>query len=138
MDLKGHYGRKISNVILLFDYLTLACLRVMFVFWLTYFFAKLGYEENSIILSLSVPVGIVISAVLFVPMVDHCKNHIPSISVMLLVLNLMVVVSTLFTGKGESSPVIYFFQLLFISILSNVPFTLSASSEILQKVESAH
>ena len=131
MNLKGHYGRKVSNVILLFYYLTLSCLRVMFIFWLTYFFAKLGSEENAILLTLSVPVGIVTSTVLFLPMVDVCKNYIPFVSVLLLVLNLSVVVSTLFMGEGDNSTLIYLLQFIFINILSNMPFTLSASSDIL-------
>ena len=82
--------------------------------------------------------GIVTSTVLFLPMVDVCKNHIPFVSVLLLVLNLSVVVSTLFMGEGDNSTLIYLLQFIFINILSNVPFTLSASSDILQKVANAH
>ena len=43
--LKDHYTRQASNPLLLCDYLMTSCIRAMFIFWLTYFFDKLGFKE---------------------------------------------------------------------------------------------
>ena len=67
-------------------------------FWLPYYFGTLGFSSNSIVIALSMPFGIFLGLISFFPLIDCFPHYKPIITSVLLLLNLITVICSLFVS----------------------------------------
>lgn len=100
--MKVFYKRKVSNVLNLIDFCFLENQMFILLFWLPYYFNKLGYGYSSSYIALAYPICIVFGTIIFHPITEKFPRHNGLINSILIALSFLSFFAMLFFGGDQS------------------------------------
>ena len=100
----------------------------VFLFWLPYYFNKLGYGYSSTIIAIAYPIFIVLGAFVFNPIFDRFSQQVHIISIVLVTVTFLGFAGMLFLGSDQSDFPSYIALLGLACFTHMVPFSRSFTS----------
>ena len=126
--MKIFYRRQTSNILQLIDFCFLENHMFVLLFWLPYYFNKLGYGYSSTTIAIAYPIFIVIGSFVFNPVFDRFPKQVYLISIILVLFTFLGFAAMLFFGSDQADFPIYIVLLGFACFNYIVPFTRSFAS----------
>ena len=105
--MKIYYRRKASNIVHLFDLCFLENQIFVLLFWLAFYFNKIGYGYSSTAIAIAYPISIVLGSFVFNPLIAKLSRYTRLITTSLLSLAFFSFFGILFLGSEEYELYIY-------------------------------
>lgn len=99
-------------------------------FWLPYYFHKLGYGYQSTYIALAYPIAIIIGSFIFNPLLDRFPEQKGIITSILILITFLSFFAMLFFGSDQSDFPVYIGLIGLGCFTYIVPFTRSFSTEL--------
>ena len=96
--LKEHYNRRTSNWLLFWDFILLSNEGMIELYWVPYYFAKIGFGYKSILLGLAAPTRPLLGSVILMLVINPCFPDKSKITVIILALSFVIMGSVLLLG----------------------------------------
>ena len=134
--LKGYYKRKVSNILVLIEYCFIDNQGAMIVYWMAYFFIRVGFGFNATWVALGYPLGAAVGSFTTSPLVNLFPTYAPlTTSVLLFLVCLLYNMFWLFELQEENLAIFAVLTGL-ASMLWICPFTRLPQTDVLERVQS--
>ena len=133
--IQGFFSRKKSNIIYLFDFCCLESQGFITTYWVAFYFMKIGFEKEILLLSIISPVSIFISSLTYVPFLASFTNKVPILTSLSTIISFLVFGSILFVKEEKSSFIYYLLIMMINKITISFPYSRTVTSDLICRVE---
>ena len=135
--LKNYYKRQASNVILLMEYCFIDSQGAMIVYWVPFFFMKVGFGFDATWVALSYPIGVAIGSFSTSPLINYFSNYANLITTFILFLECICAGIFWFIDLKEENLIIFVVLLGLASVFWIGPYTRLAQGDVIDRVKSS-